>query len=79
MPNGKRGDDPLPDILHWKILRYSSKADTLIAEIVQLGGRAELERTFNFSDPPQLPEFEKSLEEIRDRLSCEAKQRGWEV
>ena len=79
MPNGKRGDDPFTDILHWKILRYSSKADTLIAEIVQLGGRAELERTFNFSDPPQLPEFEKSLEEIRDRLSREAKQRGWEV
>ena len=52
MPNGKRGDDPFTDILHWKILRYSSKADTLIAEIVQLGGRAELERTFKFSDPP---------------------------
>lgn len=79
MPNGKKGDDPFTDILHWKILRYSSKADTLIAEIVQLGGRAELERTFNLSSPPQLPEFEKSLEEIRDRLSREAKQRGWEV
>lgn len=79
MPNGKEGDDPFTDILYWKIRRYSPKADTLIAEIVQLGGRAELERTFNLSVPPELSEFEKSLEEIRDRLRGEAKQRGWEV
>jgi hypothetical protein len=79
MPNGKKGDDPFTDILYWKIRRYSSKAETLIAEIVQLGGRAELERTFNLLVPPQLPEFEKSLEELRDRVWREAKQRGWEI
>ena len=79
MPNGKKGDNPFTDILHWKIPRYSSKADALIDEIVQLGGRAELERTFNLFVPPQLPEFEKALEEIRDRLRHDAKQRGWEV
>jgi hypothetical protein len=79
MPNGKRGDHPLTDILHWKILRFSEKADGLIAEIVQLGGTAELEKRFNLFVPPPIPEFEKILQEIRDRLYREAKERGWEV
>lgn len=50
MPNGKKGDEPLLDITYWKIRRFSEKADTLIAEIVNLGGKAELERTFNLLD-----------------------------
>jgi hypothetical protein len=79
MPNGKKGDDPILDIVHWKIERFSPKADGLVAEIVQLGGRAELERTFNLSVPPPIAEFEKSLQALRDRLYGEAKERGWEV
>jgi len=79
MPNGRKGDDPFLDILHWRIRRYSEVADRLIAEIVQLGGRTELERTFNLFVPPPLPEFERALQEIRDRLYKEAKERGWEV
>jgi hypothetical protein len=79
MPNGKKGDHPLTDISHWKIRRFSAEADRLIAEIVQLGGRDELEKTFNLFAPPPMPDFEKSLREIRDRLFREAKERGWEV
>jgi hypothetical protein len=79
MPNGKKGDDPILDIVHWKIERFSPKADGLVAEIVQLGGKAELERTFNLSVPPPIAEFEKSLQALRDRLYGEAKERGWEV
>jgi hypothetical protein len=79
MPNGKKHDHPLTDILHWKILTFSSKADALISEIVQLGGQAELERSFDLFTPPPLPEFERDLQSIRDRLYNEAKQRGWEV
>jgi len=79
MPNGKKGDHPLTDIMYWKISRFSPKADGLIAEIVQLGGRTELEKTFNLFAPPSILEFEKALQEIRDRLYLEAKQRGWEV
>jgi hypothetical protein len=79
MPNGKKRDHPLTDILHWKLRTFSEKADNLIAEIVQLGGRRELEKIFNLFAPPPLPEFEKSLQEIRDRLFREAKERGWEV
>jgi len=79
MPNGKKGDHPLGDILNWKARRYSEKADSLIAEIVNLGGKAELERTFDLFNPPAIEEFERSLLGIRDRLHREAKERGWEV
>ena len=47
MANGKQGDHPLTDIVDWKIRRFSEKADMLVLEIVNLGGEAELERTFN--------------------------------
>jgi hypothetical protein len=76
--NGKKGDHPITDMVRWKTARFSPKADKLITEIVQLGGTAELERTFNLFVPPPIPEFEKSLQDIRDRLKREAKERGWE-
>lgn len=79
MANGKQGDHPLTDIVDWKIRRFSEKADMLVLEIVNLGGEAELERTFNLFKPPPVEEFERSLQSIRDRLYREAKERGWEV
>jgi len=77
--NGNKGDHPLTDILHWKTLRFSPIADALIVEIVNLGGRPELEKAFNLFSPPPLPAFEDALREMRDRLHEEAKARGWEV
>ncbi len=79
MANGKKGDHPLTDIVHWKIRRFSEKADMLILEIVNLGGKKELERTFDFLSLPPIEEFEHTLQGIRDRLFREAKERGWEV
>jgi hypothetical protein len=79
MANGKKGDHALTDITHWKIPRFSPKADRLISEIIQLGGTAELERTFDLFASPPISEFEAPLQAIRDRLYREAKERGWEV
>jgi hypothetical protein len=79
MANGRKGDDPFMDILYHKIQRFSPTADALIAEIVQLGGKKELEKTFNLYKPPPISEFEESLRQIRERLYREAKERGWEV
>ena len=79
MANAKKGGHPPTDITRWKILRFSPKADGLISEIVQLGGISELERTFDLFPPPPIPEFEVSLQTIRDQLYREAKERGWEV
>jgi hypothetical protein len=79
MPNGRKHDHPLTDILTWKIPRFSAEADRLVTEIVRLGGRKELESTFNLFAPPPLPEFENKLRAIHERLYTEAKRRGWEV
>jgi hypothetical protein len=79
MPNGKPGDHPITDIRSWKRRRFSEEIDRLITEIVQLGGRNELELTFNLFSPPPISEFRRSLAEIRDRLANEARERGWEV
>ena len=79
MANGKQGDHPLKDIVHWKIRRFSEKADMLVLEMVNLGGESELERTFDLFKPPPFEEFEHTLQSIQDRLYREAKERGWEV
>ncbi len=48
--------------------------NTLIAEIVQLGGEADLARTF----AQFRKEFEPALQQIRDRLMTTAMDRGLE-
>jgi hypothetical protein len=53
MANGRKGDDPFMDILYHKIQRFSPTADALIAEIVQLGGKKELEKAFNLKNRRQ--------------------------
>jgi hypothetical protein len=79
MANGNKGDHPLTDILHWKRPVFSPTADSLIAEIVQLGGTSELERSFNLFHPPAINDFESELLRMRDSLKSAAKERGWEV
>jgi hypothetical protein len=51
----------------------------LIAEIVQLGGRVELERKFDLFNPPALPQFEAELLLLRDHIRADRQQRGWEL
>ncbi len=77
--NGKKGDDPVTDILFHKARVFSSTVDGLIAEIVQLGGGAALRSSFNLYRPEPLDKFEPALKQLRDRLFQEAKDRGWEV
>ena len=79
MANGKKGDHPITDIVSWKIGRFSPTVDAFILDIIQLGGQTELERTFNLFQPPPLDQFELALQQIRDRLRKNAKDRGWEV
>ena len=79
MPNGRKRDHPITDIVHWKIPVFSPAVDALIAEIIRLGGQKELESTFNLFQPPPLGEFETDLQEMRNRLLEDAKKRGGEV
>jgi hypothetical protein len=82
MPNGKIGDHPLTDILIHNRRVYSERADTLIRDIVALGGKDEISDLL-FSDynpftKPDVPKLERVLGEIHDRLEREAHDRGWE-
>jgi len=72
MPNGKPGDHPLTDIVIHGASVYSSTADALVREIVQLGGRDRIERMlyveYNTFNNPDIPKLERVLIEIRDEL-----------
>jgi hypothetical protein len=43
MPNGKHGDHPLTDILHWNLEVYGAEADDLIHKIKSLSSDRELD------------------------------------
>ena len=77
--NGNKGDDPILDITVYKIPRFSPKADALVAEIVHLGARDELECSFNLLAPPPIATFEAQLKVMRNRIFGDRKDRGWEV
>jgi hypothetical protein len=77
--NGKKGDDPILDIVYWNAPVFSPEIDSLIAEVVELGGRADIEKRFNLSRPPALQEFAAALRELRNTLKKDRKDRGWEV
>jgi len=68
MPNGKPGDHPITDIIIHKMRLFSPKADALIAEIVSLGGREELEKRFDWFLPPPVKELEARLAALRNEL-----------
>ena len=59
----------------WKNEVFTPLANDLVTEIAQLGGEAELTRTFAQSRK----EFEPALQRIRDRLMATAMDRGLET
>jgi hypothetical protein len=86
MPNGKIGDHPYTDIVIHGRSVYSDKADTLIREIDALSDdrtRRELAdrlmSEFNEYLEPNIRKLERELTEMRDRLTREARQRGFET
>jgi hypothetical protein len=58
----------------WKAGLFSSEADALVAEIIELGGEAELRRVFE----QFRKELEPVLHQLRDRLLSVAMDRGFE-
>ena len=72
MPNGKPGDHPITDIIIHKKSVYSKKIDKLIRDIVEFGGRSEIEEIlitrYNNLDNPNLRELEWVLTRILNRL-----------
>jgi hypothetical protein len=79
MANGKKGDDPLMDILVYRIPVYSPEIDAAVREIHALGGdRDILDRTDWSSSRPRSElarELRQALEELRELR----RQQGWEL
>jgi len=72
--NGEQGSKPIDNNARWKGEVFTPLVSTLIAEIVQLGGEADLARTF----AQFRKEFEPALQQLRDRLMATAMDRGLE-
>jgi hypothetical protein len=72
--NGEQGNQLIDNNARWKGEVFTPLVNTLIAEIVQLGGEADLTRTF----AQFRKEFEPALQQIRDRLMTTAMDRGLE-
>lgn len=72
MPNGKIGDHPLTDIIIHGRRVYSERADLLVRQIVELGGREEIADLllleYNDLENPDISKLEHVLTEIHDRL-----------
>lgn len=72
MPNGKIGDHPLTDIIIHGRRVYSERADLLVRQIVELGGREEIADLllleYNDLANPDVAKLEHVLNEIHDRL-----------
>lgn len=79
MPNGKQGDHPLTDILHYKTATYSDTADESIRQIAELVSRDHLYELFDWWNPPPMEEFESKLNECLVDMRRDAKERGWEI
>jgi len=81
MPNGKRGDHPLTDILIHDLNVYGEEGADLIRKIAKLCSRRELhewwQREIGFSGDGEtvLRKGRKYLDELVER----AKQAGWET
>lgn len=89
---GGPGDDPITDIVTHGLAVFSPVADLLIAEIVSLGGRGEIDERYGpfYWGPPSFKheldtrepipsDFENELRSIRIRLEHERRAGGWEV
>jgi hypothetical protein len=85
VPNGKPGDHPFTDIVHHGRPIYSATADALVREIAKLADdktRRHLEdllmSKYNEYRNPNVPELERFLTGLRDRLLSDARVRGFE-
>lgn len=93
VPNGKPGDHPLTDLLHWKSPVFGDPVDNLLREIVKLGGESVLDRSpwrerlwdlwprwsRDEAKDVEIAALVEPLTQLRDRLKTEAIERGWEI
>jgi hypothetical protein len=81
VPNGKPGDHPLTDVLHYKLAVYGSEADAVTRRDAEPSSRRELgswwETAIGWSPDMTavLPAARKRLQELEQREN----ENGWET
>lgn len=72
MPNGVRGDHPVTDICVHGLSVFSPTADSLVRDIRGLASIEEMFALVDWFHPSPMPELERELTEILDRLRARA-------
>ena len=93
VPDGKPGDHPLTDLLHWNSPVFGEPVDSLLREIVKLGGERTLDHSpwreqlwdlwprwgRSGAKDAEIDALAEPLAQLRDRLKAESRERGREV
>jgi hypothetical protein len=77
--NGKHGDDPALDIVHYGLSVFSPEVDSLVRELAKLMEFRRLQELINSLGELSVEELRIKLTEIVKTLRNDAKNRGWEV
>lgn len=77
--NGKPGDDPALDIVHYGLSVYSAEVDGLVRELAKLMEFRRLQDLLDSLSALSVAELSVALKEKVAKLKDEARARGWEV
>jgi len=77
--NGKHGDDPALDIIHYRLSVYSPEVDALVRELAKLMEFRRLSDFLSSLGGLSVEELRVKLNETVIMLKIDAKNRGWEV
>jgi hypothetical protein len=77
--NGKLGDHPLNDILDHGAPRFSPEIDELVRQLAALVPRYRLFEMFDWLNASPSSEFRVQLQTEVDRLTKDARARGWDI
>jgi hypothetical protein len=77
--NGKHGDDPALDIVHYGLSVYSPEVDALVLELAKLMEFRRLSDLLSSLGGFSVEELRVKLNETVNTLRIDAKNRGWEV
>ena len=77
--NGKHGDDPVLDIVHYGLSVYSPEVDSLVRELAKLMEFRRLQELLHSLGELSVEELRIKLTATVQTLRNDAKNRGWEV
>jgi hypothetical protein len=77
--NGKHGDDPALDIVHYGLSVFSPEVDNLVRELAKFMEFRRLQELLNSLGGLSVEELQIKLTETVETLRKDAKNRGWEV